>query len=92
MQWEVFQVRLKEKKTSSQLIDLRILGVSNNDYPPLNEVVSTDDVKITVCSPESLSTSDSNRSTKTKPSDLSNLEQEKKMKYPTVWLGSSDGW
>ena len=32
------------------------------------------------------------RTSGAKPSEVSNSDQEKKLKYPTVWLGSSDGW
>ncbi|CAF3245587.1 unnamed protein product [Rotaria sp. Silwood2] len=78
-------------------------GTSSTDYPPfddskLNEKISTSDVKVMPCTAASLSTG-GNRSNTVEissekiHSDISYQSvDENKTKYPTVWLGSSDGW
>ncbi|CAF3309490.1 unnamed protein product [Rotaria socialis] len=77
-------------------------GTSNTDYTPLddsklNETTSTSDVKIISCTAASLSTgkgrSNSTETFEPIHSDASHQTVDGvKTKYPTVWLGSSDGW
>ncbi|CAM4834653.1 unnamed protein product [Rotaria magnacalcarata] len=77
-------------------------GTSNTDYAPLddsklNETTSTSDVKIISCTATSLSTG-GGRSNSTETSESIHYDTSHqtvdgvKTKYPTVWLGSSDGW
>ncbi|CAF2142147.1 unnamed protein product [Rotaria magnacalcarata] len=77
-------------------------GTSNADYAPLddpklNETTSTSDVKIISCTATSLSTG-GGRSNSTETSESIHYDTSHqtvdgvKTKYPTVWLGSSDGW
>ncbi|CAF4476695.1 unnamed protein product, partial [Rotaria magnacalcarata] len=63
----------------------------------LNETTSTSDVKIISCTATSLSTG-GGRSNSTETSESIHYDTSHqtvdgvKTKYPTVWLGSSDGW
>ncbi|CAF3932013.1 unnamed protein product [Adineta steineri] len=77
-------------------------GTLTTDYPPiddskLNETVSTSDVKVIACTAASLATGGSRPNVsetldQVPPDVLNQNANENKTKYPTVWLGSSDGW
>ncbi|CAF1037580.1 unnamed protein product [Rotaria sp. Silwood1] len=79
-------------------------GTSSTDYPSidnlkLNEKTSTNDVNVMSCTAASLATGGNRSNTTIETSsekirsDVSHSSvDENKTKYPTVWLGSSDGW
>ncbi|CAF1106478.1 unnamed protein product [Adineta ricciae] len=79
-----------------------IPGSSTSDYlsfdeAKLNEKTSISDVKITSCTAASLATGGNRSNTidisESAASDTSQQSVDiDKTKYPTVWLGSSDGW
>ncbi|CAF0938159.1 unnamed protein product [Adineta ricciae] len=79
-----------------------IPGSSTSDYlsfdeSKLNEITSISDVKITSCTTASLATGGNRSNTiDISESAVADTSQQNvdidKTKYPTVWLGSSDGW